>query len=304
MNNTSFNRNSGIGGSDVPVILGLSKWKTPVQLYLEKTGSITEEKRNDNSERILEMGQMLEPYVIKSFEESAKEKVTRRQERVVHPTYNFLYGTIDGMFKNSVFEVKTTSSLVKAWNNGVPPYVKAQVAYYSYLTNSDDALIVVLFRDTGEIRTYTYERDIAQENEIIKYAVDFWDSVTKQVPPMPFDYTDVQLLFKEVKSEKKVVATNEDITIISKMAKLKNEIKERESEFEALKANICIKLGDAAVLEDALGECLVTWKERNTTKLSTDTLKKIYPNVYNECLAKSVTRTFNIRNNVQADVFI
>jgi len=300
----TFDRNKGIGGSDIPVILGLTKWKTPVQLYLEKIGKIKDEPRDSNSEHLLDMGKMLEPYVIKQFEKDTGLTVTRQQEIITHPKYNFLYGTIDGMCGNLILEIKTTSSLVRSWNEGVPPYVKAQVAYYCNLTNADGAKIVTLFRDTGEIRTYTYERDIVQENEIIKYAVDFWDSVTKQVPPMPFDYTDVQLLFKEVKSEKKVVATNEDITIISKMAKLKNEIKERESEFEALKANICIKLGDAAVLEDALGECLVTWKERNTTKLSTDTLKKIYPNVYNECLAKSVTRTFNIRNNVQADVFI
>lgn len=304
MTNTTFDRNSGIGGSDIPVILGLSKWKTPVQLYLEKIGQVTEEKKNDNSERLMDMGKMLEPYVIDQFEKTTGNKVGRQQEIIRHPKYNFLYGTIDGMCANLILEIKTTSSLVKAWGEGVPSYVKAQVAYYCALANAEGAKIVALFRDTGEMKTYTYMRDIAHENEIIKYAVDFWDCVTKKVPPMPFDYSDMQLLFKEVKEDKKVLASNDDITIISKMARLKNEIKEREDEFEVLKTSICAKLGDAEILEDALGECLVSWKSRNTTKVSTDTLKKVYPQIYNECLTKSMSRTFSLKNNFQNEYLI
>ena len=33
-------RRKGIGGSDVATILGLNKWKSPYQLWLEKTGQI------------------------------------------------------------------------------------------------------------------------------------------------------------------------------------------------------------------------------------------------------------------------
>lgn len=294
--NTTFDRKNGIGGSDIPVILGLSKWKTPVALYLEKTGQIKDLERNDNSNHLMEIGKMLEPYVISKFEEQTGKKITHQQEIIAHPEYKFLWGTIDGMCDNSLIEIKTTSSLVRAWNEGVPPYVKAQVAYYAYLTNADDAKIVVLFRDTGEIRTYLYERNIENEREIIKYALDFWDGVCKKISPMPFDFSDVQLLFKKVYDEKKVIASQDDVQLISKMMKLKNEIKEKENEFEFLKTNICTKIGDAAVLEDALGECLITWKERNTNRVSTDILKKTYPDVYNQCLLKTTIRMFNLKN--------
>ena len=33
-------RNSGIGGSDAGIIVGLNKWKSPFQLWLEKTGQV------------------------------------------------------------------------------------------------------------------------------------------------------------------------------------------------------------------------------------------------------------------------
>ena len=298
MENVNFDRTKGIGGSDIPVLLGLSKWKTPVALYLEKIGKIKEDERlkQDNVNNLLNMGKILESYVIEQFEQNTGEKITRQQERIIHPKYDFLWGTIDGMCNNLVFEVKTTSTLVRAWQEGIPPYVKAQIAYYSYLTNSNGAKIVVLFRDTGEIKTYNYERNIKNEEEIIKYALDFWDGVCKRIPPMPFNYSDVQLLFKEVIEDEKVVASDEDINIISKMMSLKNEIKERENQFESLKANICIKIGNAVAIEDSLGECLVTWKERNINKLSTDILKKTYPHIYNECLLKTTTRMFNLKN--------
>lgn len=292
-----FDRTKGLGGSDIPALLGLSKWKTPTALFLEKTGATNEDEflRDEKINHVLNMGNVLEPYVVDCFEKETGKKITRRQERVYHPKYNFLWATIDGMYNNLLFEAKTTSSFVCAWKEGLPPYVLAQVAYYSYLLNSEGAKIVVLFRDTGEVRTYDYKRDIEKEEEIIKYAVDFWSNVCKRIAPMPFDYADAQMLFKDVIADKKVIASNEDIDVISRMVELKNEIKEKEEEFDTLKTNICTKIGDASIIEDSLGECLVSWKERKTNRFSTDMLKKTYPNIYEECLLKSTTRTFNLK---------
>ena len=290
----NFDRNKGLGGSDIPALLGLSKWKTPLALYLEKTNE-TEESSSSKHEHLLNMGNMLEPYVIESFEKETGEKITRRQERIFHPKYDFLWATIDGMCGNLVFEVKTTSSLVCAWKYGLPPYVEAQVAYYSYLTNSDGAKIITLFRDTGEIKTYDYQRNLQKEEEIIKYAVDFWDKVCKRTPPLPFDYAETQLLYKHAVVDKKATASIEDIEAVSRMVRLKSDIKQMETEFDALKTAICIKIGDAAILEDSLGEYLATWKERSGSRVSTDILKKKYPQIYSECLSKTTTRTFNLK---------
>ena len=298
-----FDRNKGLGGSDIPALLGLSKWKSPLALYLEKINESNEPLESSKHEHLLNMGNMLEPYVIDSFEKDTGQKITRRQERIFHPTYDFLWATIDGMCGNLVFEVKTTSSLVCAWKKGLPPYVQAQVAYYSYLTNSDGAKIVVLFRDTGEIKTYDYKRDVEKEKEIIAYAVDFWDKVCKKSPPQPFDYAETQLLYKHAVVDKKATASIEDIEAISRMVQLKNDIKKREIEFDALKTAICIKIGDAAIMENSLGECLVTWKERSGSRVSTDVLKRKYPQIYNECLSKTTTRTFNLKmGEMQNDV--
>jgi len=293
---TEFDRTQGLGGSDIPALLGFSKWKSPLDLYLEKTG----EKENDitskqNIRHILDMGKMLEPYVIQSFQEEEGTKVIRQQERIFHPKHKFLWGTIDGMCGNLVIEVKTTASYVEGWKNSIPLHVLAQVAYYSYLLNSAGAKIIVMFRDSGEIRTYSYQRNQASEEQMIKLAVEFWDSVCKKTPPVPTSYAECRLLFKNVIPDKKVIATSEDTAIIAKMLYLKKEIDEKEKAYDALKTSICNKLEDAPLLVDAQGNCLVTWKERNSSRLSTEALKTVYPVVYNECLLKSTVRNFSIK---------
>ena len=40
-------RKLGIGGSDAAVVCGLSKWKSPVSLFLEKTGGQVKEIDNN-----------------------------------------------------------------------------------------------------------------------------------------------------------------------------------------------------------------------------------------------------------------
>lgn len=290
-----FDRTQGLGGSDIPALLGFSKWKTPLALYLEKIGEIDSDAAiKQNSRHILDMGKMLEPYVINSFEEETGEKVVRQQERIFHPKHKFLWATIDGMCGNLVVEIKTTSSYVADWKHNVPLYVLAQVAHYSSLLNSDGAKIVVMFRDSGEIRTYSYQRDAASEEQIIKQAIEFWDNVRKKTPPEPSSYAEAQILFKDVKADKKVIATSEDMAVIAKMLQLKKELNEKETEFDTLKTSICTKLGDAPILEDERGNCLATWKTRNSSRLSTDALKTTHPDIYKECLLRSTVRNFNL----------
>lgn len=64
-------RRKGIGGSDVGTILGLNKWKSPYQLWLEKTGQV--ELDESNSEPAY-WGNVLEEIVAKEFTERTGKK--------------------------------------------------------------------------------------------------------------------------------------------------------------------------------------------------------------------------------------
>ena len=57
-------RKKGIGGSDVSSIMGLNKYKSALELYLDKTGQLPE----DDEENIAaELGLELEDFLAKKF---------------------------------------------------------------------------------------------------------------------------------------------------------------------------------------------------------------------------------------------
>jgi len=53
-------RRQGIGASDAAVILGLTKWKSPMGLYAEKTGLVPMGQEETD---LLEWGNRLEPVI-------------------------------------------------------------------------------------------------------------------------------------------------------------------------------------------------------------------------------------------------
>jgi len=63
-------RSTGIGSSDAPVILGLSKWKSPLTLYYEKRGM---RQPSPGEVEFVEWGMALEPAIIAGY-----ERVTHR----------------------------------------------------------------------------------------------------------------------------------------------------------------------------------------------------------------------------------
>jgi putative phage-type endonuclease len=54
-------RNSGIGGSDAPIIMGQSPWKSAYQLWLEKTGQAERPTPNPYAQKAMDRGNALEP---------------------------------------------------------------------------------------------------------------------------------------------------------------------------------------------------------------------------------------------------
>lgn len=96
-------RRAGIGGSDVAALLGLSKWKSPYQLFLEKTGNAPPQEDNE----AMYWGRMLEPVIRDAYEEKtgtaklnkcaadrrmlARKITTRKEDRQVECDWEFDY---------------------------------------------------------------------------------------------------------------------------------------------------------------------------------------------------------------------
>ena len=53
-------RRMGIGGSDIGAICGLNKWRTALDVFLEKTGQAQEKEPNE----AMRLGTCVEPYIV------------------------------------------------------------------------------------------------------------------------------------------------------------------------------------------------------------------------------------------------
>lgn len=68
-----------IGGSEVAAVLGLSQWRTPLQVYLSKRGDAEPDTDDDRKrDRILARGRREEPHIIADMEKLTPIKVTRK----------------------------------------------------------------------------------------------------------------------------------------------------------------------------------------------------------------------------------
>jgi hypothetical protein len=139
-------RSSGIGGSEVAIICGLSKWESAFTLWAKKTGRIEESFAGSEA---MEWGNRLEPVIIDKFAECHPEfNVYRDVGTWHHPDREWQRANPDGIFWNGdelgIIEVKT-SQFEDDWRDGVPRYYEAQVQWYLQVFGYNRAFVVALF---------------------------------------------------------------------------------------------------------------------------------------------------------------
>ena len=262
-----MDRRTFVGSSDAPAIVGLSKWTSPVQLWLEKVG-LTPPKEDNIA---MELGRFLEPFVLGKFEEYMDEKVVDRQAVLTDPVRPWRLAHIDGRFDgHQVVEAKTAGMVFLSSNHGwgdpgtdeVPdPYIVQAQHILSLDPEAEIVWMPVLLR--GVFTVYRVPRN----EEIIKSLIDaeeeFWGMVQSGTRPEAQSVEDLKSLFP-TSTARQVVATQE---IIDDLASLKG-VKEGIKKLEKLEADIkfrilsCMEDADTLIV-DPDGKTLATWKTQH-----------------------------------------
>ena len=86
-------RRTGIGGSDISAILGLSPWRSPVHVWLDKTGQAPDEPPA-NAEAMY-WGKTLEDVVAREYAQRTGRRVQRVNAILRHPQHEWMLGNID-----------------------------------------------------------------------------------------------------------------------------------------------------------------------------------------------------------------
>lgn len=282
MNREQFleRRKQGIGGSDIAAIIGLSPWKTPRDIYMDKKGLAEPEPETD----AMYWGTTLEDIVAKEYSKRTGRKIERCNVLFRHPEHPFIIGNIDRvcydedgkrpvvngrLITRRILECKTASQYAAGdWGepgtDQIPEYYKAQVQWYMGITGAEVCDVAVLIGNR-DFRIYTVYRD----DEVIQYlfteGVKFWrEYVETDTLPPPVSLSDIENVCSGT-PKARAFASLEIAEKVERYKELEEQIKAKKAEQEQLKLAICEHIGDAVELVATDARKLATWSASKPT---------------------------------------
>ncbi len=294
-NNQDFTRERTkyLGGSDIGAILGLSKYRSAVDVWMEKTGKTFSQKDS----LPLRFGQFAEDFVAREYALATGYALIKHEKAMIHPQYAHMQGHIDrlvaeegGALMNAqgqarrILECKTANPFAQSdWGeigtDQVPLTYLVQCAWYMMLSNIDQTDLAVLFGN-ADFRIYAIQRDAELEQMIFERAIDFWENhVVKDLPPKAVSELDYQQLFRQSSPSKSVEADSETAQLIQKLRELNQHIEQYELEVSQTKQQIMARMQDAEVLT-LQGKTLATWRApKPTLRIDSKRLTEEHPDL-------------------------
>lgn len=294
-------RRLGIGGSDISAMLGLSKYKTPFELYQEKLGLIEPNKKESNAARV---GKIMESLVIELYEEHREHQLIAKGEvpTKCHPIHSFMRANVDGILASgALVEAKTTSYMNrKLWGEAetgqIPRDHACQVAFYSLVYDPPYVDVPVIFRGTEEFQVYLYTRNAALESMIQQQCLQFWNNVQTETPPMAQTFGDLVNMYTKTVEESYAQLDETIYSDWEKFISLQTQIKQLEGECEQYKLKLARFMEDREYLLDKYQNKVVSFKfNKDGTRLDTAELKRCEPVVYSKYQKESKpSRVFRV----------
>ena len=251
----------GIGGSEAGAVLGVSRWKTPVELYLEKTGQAPPVKQTD----VMWWGVLLEDVVAQAAAARMGVKVRRRRKILRHPLRPWMLANLDRDIVGipAIMEIKTTAFMDEEWgpdgSDKIPPTYLAQVVHYMAVRNVDVAYVPVLFLASRKLHIYVVKRDRDVEAMLISAEAEFWyQHVLRGIPPRPITDQDYSLLYP-VDDGQSRYASDEMLATVAELRAVRAEVNEAKARQAELEKSIKGYIGERSELLDNTGQKLVTW---------------------------------------------
>jgi len=182
-------RSQGLGGTDVAAVLGLSPWRTPLQVWLDKTDPPDGITTAGYAAR---RGLELEQFIAREYVRAHPGVVMERPPALLaHPRLPWLRGSLDRIAhhpdRSVVVEIKTAGhrTLADWWDDTrrIPDHYAIQVLAYLWITGLDEAHVVADL--AGEWAERIIHRDREWETAAEPILTEFWQLVEQRTPPAP-----------------------------------------------------------------------------------------------------------------------
>lgn len=263
-------RRSGIGSSDAPVIMGISSFKTPMELWLEKTGQRAPAQLSDNEP--VHWGTRLEDVIAAEFADRHPELTVRRHRRAIRSRdVDFALAHLDRATRDrsgcfAPLEIKTSSKW-DDWKDGVPLYYQPQVQHQLFVTRAKRGYVAVLVNGRS-YQEYVVERDEAYIAVLIDEETAFMKCVRALTPPAPKTYHDVCLRYPIAQAGARCTADSDLLACAREYGEVNAKRLSLEKRENELKKILGLAMGTAQTLVDADGTPLVNFTSSQRTAFS------------------------------------
>ena len=291
-------RKQGIGGSDASVVCGINRYKSPVELWMEKTDQMPSQEAGEAAY----WGTQLEPFVRAEFTKRTGIEVIHTMQLLQSEEHPFMLANLDGICDvpdvgKCIFEAKTASAYkASEWEDTIPDEYMLQVQHYMAVTGYRGTYIAALIGGNS-FKWKFVERDEELISMLIELESNFWHHVEELTVP-PLDGSTASAKFLADRFHDSIPKSH--ITLPDTAADLLAQYDEACEQLEIVterkqKAENLLKemMGENEV--GTTGDRIVTWKSVSQERLDSKTLKAEHPALYKKYANKSSYRRFTIK---------
>lgn len=277
-------RRTGLGGTDASAIMGVSRFKTPMQVCLDKWGELPEQPDNDR----MRYGRMQEPVIRQWYADQTGRSVTVPAGVVRHSKHPFILGSFDGLTDDGrLLEIKTASRGDEWGEPGtdeIPDAYLCQVQHYMMITGLPVADVAVSIAGQMPV-LYEVPADKELHEILMDRECSFWnDYVLKHVLPDYQTIDDITLKFRRSMANS-VQASPEILTAIKELSRVREAAKRIKEQEERLKLVVMAAMEEHDTLLGADNKPLATWKSaKAATRFDTDAFKAVHADLYAQFL--------------------
>ena len=291
-------RKQGIGGSDVSCILGINKWKSEIELWLDKTNQTNAPVEENEA---MQWGTIMEPIIRNHFAEVTGKAVVELKAMLQHPEHPFMLADVDGVTVDdsgnpAILEIKTASEFKRSdWDEGVPAYYQTQVQHYLCVTGIQKAYVAVLIGGNS-FRIFEVDADAEIQDMLIAVEKNFWNKVQNMIRP-EMDGSDaaknlLDSLYHGGISEE-IVMPDEAIEYVDAYIEACAEEDNAKAKKQEASNHIKEIMGDYDKAS-CIGHS-ISWKPVTSERLDSKSLKENEPEIYAKYCKSSTSRRFTLR---------
>jgi putative phage-type endonuclease len=261
-------RRTYLGATDVVAIMGASPWKTPLAVYLEKTGQIEPEPPNAQMLRGLRM----EPYVARIYTYETGEVLRKAAFCRWPEPARFIAASPDyeRVRDRRLVEIKTHAPHIAneygpSGSDVIPLHERLQVVWQMHVTGRTHGADLIALFGVDDVRIYAVEYDANVAREMEEAAREFWAfHIHKGYAPEPTE-NDGELLERLYPQHmaRTIDADDELEEIVARLEAARAARESAEQAEEECIARLKAAMGFAKALRTSRG--VFTWRNRKGT---------------------------------------